>query len=118
MSAEPSSELAHDHSQGTIRSLLTLDVRDHRVDDLVGFFKEQGILHEAVSRGCRHTELWRPVSGGGPLLVCAEWLQANDYDAWRADPVRLPWSEAMSRLTRGSDSRVYEVVHAAGRVDG
>lgn len=109
-------DISDRHQRATIRSLLTLEVREGRVVDLVDFFDQHGILKEAVSRRCRHAELWRPV-GGGPLLVSAEWLRATDYDAWRADPVRMSWSDGLSRLTTASSSQVYEVVQSARRAD-
>lgn len=71
------------------RSLLYLNVKPGRVDDLIEWYKEVDSLGMAVKLvGCVSTEIYPLPDEPGRLLVTALWRDRDDYQRWVDHPYR------------------------------
>ena len=71
------------------RSMLYLNVKPGRVDDLVEWYKEVGSLEKAVDYvGCVSTEMYQLPGEENRILVTALWRDRDDYQKWVDHPFR------------------------------
>lgn len=104
-----------------IRSVLYLQPRGGDPGPILDFYRRHGLLERASGRdGCFGAELQVPLTGAGPVLVTALWLDADAYQGWVDDPRRSASAEELAALVEGLDGEVrgdlYEIaIEAAPR---
>jgi quinol monooxygenase YgiN len=98
------------------RSLLYMQPREGRRNELIAFFERLGIPERALQQdGCLSVELQVAPDESEPLLVTALWSHRDAYDGWLANPWREsvePELEAL--LTDPPEGTVYDIRLAAG----
>lgn len=100
------------------RSVLFMQPRDGRREDLVAAFQRLGIPQAALAQeGCLSVELQVPPDADAPVLVTALWSERAKYDGWLASPSREATSEELfALLTEPPEGVVYDIRVAAGEL--
>lgn len=98
------------------RSVLFMQPRDGRREDLVAAFQRLGIPQAALAQeGCLSVELQVPADEAAPVLVTALWSDRDKYDGWLTSPSREETrDELFSLLTEPPEGVVYDIRVAAG----
>ena len=97
-----------------IRSVLYLQPREGHGDEIAEFYRRHHVLERACEQeGCLGAELQLPASGDGPLLVTALWRDADAYQGWLDNPLRIANGDELAALVADFDGGVrgdlYEV---------
>jgi len=70
-------------------------------------YEELGVFERArESGGFRSGRLLEPAEQGRPMLVIAEWDDADDYDRWLSNPVREDLGDHLESLLTGDPTIV------------
>jgi heme-degrading monooxygenase HmoA len=86
----------------TVVSLLRLPVRSDSVGALADAFAELDVFgHSARSGGFLGGRFLRPLEGGAPVVVVAEWETPESYRAWLDNPVREELRTRLEPLLAG-----------------
>ena len=98
------------------RSILTMQPREGRREDLVAAFERLEIPQAALQQtGCLSVELQVPPDEGAPVLVTALWTDRAAYDGWLSSPRREETSdELFALLAAPPEGVLYDVRVAAG----
>ena len=98
------------------RSLLFMQPRDGRREDVVATFRRLRIPQTALAQeGCLSVELQVPPDERAPVLVTALWSDRTAYDGWLASPSReATQDELFALLTEPPEGVVYDIRVAAG----
>jgi heme-degrading monooxygenase HmoA len=94
-------------------SVLQLAVKPGSEDELVRAFEEQDVFgHSRRSGGFLGGRLLRPLAPGDPVVVIAEWENAESYQGWLDNPIRSELSAAIAPLLAQQvvPGRLYEEV--------
>jgi quinol monooxygenase YgiN len=98
------------------RSLLYMQPREGRRNELIALFERLGVPERALQQdGCLSVELQVAPDESEPVLVTALWSHRDAYDGWLANPWREsvgPELEAL--LTDPPEGTVYDIRLAAG----
>ena len=99
------------------RSILFMQPRRGRREDLVATFERLGIPEAALAQeGCLSVELQVPPDEEAPVLVTALWSDRTAYDGWLNSPRReASQHELFALLTEPPEGVVYDIRVAAGR---
>jgi quinol monooxygenase YgiN len=99
------------------RSLLYMQPREGRRDELIALFERLGVPERALQQdGCLSVELQVAPEESAPVLVTALWSHRDAYDGWLANPWREsvgPELEALLTDPPG-EGTVYDIRLAAG----
>jgi len=100
------------------RSILFMQPRRGRREDLVATFERLGIPEAALAQdGCLSVELQVPPDEDAPVLVTALWSDRAAYDGWLSSPRReASQDELFALLTEPPEGVVYDIRVAAGQV--
>jgi heme-degrading monooxygenase HmoA len=83
----------------TVTSVLRLRPRAGRADEFARTFVELDIFeHSRRSGGFLDGRLLRPLEGGEPFVVVAEWENTDAYQGWLDNPVREVLGEKLEPL--------------------
>jgi hypothetical protein len=100
-----------------VRSVLFLTARPGRRTEVIEAYRRLEILESAVQQAnCSSSELQVPEDPEAALLVTALWRRKEDYDAWRAHPLRERYMAELAPLLAGVPSgEVYWIELSAPR---
>jgi quinol monooxygenase YgiN len=98
------------------RSLLFMQPREGRREELVATFERLGIARTALQQeGCISVELQVPPDEAAPVLVTALWEERSAYEGWLSNPRREETrDEIFALLTDEPEGVVYDIRIAAG----
>jgi hypothetical protein len=82
-----------------LRSFL-LRPADHRVADVVAYYRERRVIEAAVPYGVVEGELLHVRDDPADLLVTSVWSDDTGYAAWRTAPARAVLLEGLLPLLR------------------
>lgn len=98
-----------------ILSVLTLQPADGRIEDLITFYQEGGVLEAS---GALSTQVMVAEDNPTTLVVTALWPDDEAYTVWQNSPVRLEFGRSMASFFDSGDSarsHRFHVVHHTDR---
>ncbi len=107
--------MAGDHDARTY-SILRIPVRAGAEDAFAQSFKDLAVFdHASRIEGFRSGRVLRPLAGGEPFVVLAQWDRPESYEAWLRAPVRDDLTRAIEPLVAGDMAgAIYSLAHAWG----
>jgi hypothetical protein len=82
-----------------IRTVLTLGVSPHRVNEVVEIYREAKILQYSLDHSeALASELSVALDGSGDVMVTALWPSAASYHSWLDNPWRANSSDELCKL--------------------